>query len=51
MSTLGCRIEPNNSGLYDLTITRGSVIVEIIKSITFNCAAAFFRKRLEAEHG
>lgn len=51
MNTLGCTIEPNKGGLFDLTITRDGETVEIIKSITFNCAVAIFRKRLEEEHG
>lgn len=50
-NTLGCRIEPNNSGLFDLTITKDGVIVEIVKGITVECASAVFKKRLEAEHG
>ncbi len=51
MNTLGCRLEPNGAGLFDLTITRDGVPVEVIKSITAKCAAVIFEKRLEAEHG
>lgn len=51
MNNLGCRLDPNGAGLFDLTITRDGVPMVVIKSITAKCAAAIFERRLEEEHG